>query len=248
MAQNNAPAAPRRYGPNGRLWNGKRPEEFNEGDVRAFLADTDALLHGKDDFTMATNTKTAAQAAPADMDTRAGQDAEAYLLFEAPIAELAGALKVDIDEAVRLRVEAAVGAAPMKLDVSVRPIEPRGKLIGIASVNFGGGLVVDDFKVFNGEKGLFVGAPSKPDNSTRSGYRRTARITDDKLQEALDSAAFDAYNAEVEKLQTRAAAVRSAPDKPRIREQLDKAAQEAAKDNAARPAPEKAGKAVRDDR
>lgn len=198
---------------------------------------------------MATNTnvKTATQTTPVDMDTRAGQDAEAYLLFEAPIAELAGALKVDIDEAVRLRVEAALGAAPMKVEVNVRPIEPMGKMIGIASVNFGGGLVVDDFKVFNGEKGLFVGAPSKPDNSTRSGYRRTARIIDDKLQEALDSAAYDSYNAEVAKLQARAAAVRSTPDKPRIKEQLEKAGQEAARDNAARPAPAK-DKAARDDR
>jgi len=50
----------------------------------------------------------------------------------------------------------------------------------------------------------------------------------------------------VEKLQARAAAV-SAPEKPRIREQLDKAAQEAAKDNAARPAQTKE-KAARDDR
>jgi len=60
-------------------------------------------------------------------------------------------------------------------------------------------------------------------------------------------AARDAYVAEVQKLQARAAAV-IAPEKPRIREQLDKAGQEAAKDNAARPAPEKAGKAARDDR
>jgi len=188
---------------------------------------------------MATNTKTKTAAnTPADLETRAGQDAEAYLLFEAPIAELAESHGVSVDEAVKMRVSAAV-------EVNVRPIEPRGKLIGVASVNFGG-VVVDDFKVFNGEKGLFVGAPSKPDNSTRSGYRRTARITDNRVQEALDNAAFDAYNAEVEKLQTRAAAV-SAPEKPRIREQLDKAGQEAAKDNAARTAPEK-GKAARDDR
>jgi len=195
---------------------------------------------------MATNTKTKTAAnTPADLETRAGQDAEACLLFEAPIAELAESHGVSVDEAVKMRVSAAVEAAPLKVEVNVRPIEPRGKLIGVASVNFGG-VVVDDFKVFNGEKGLFVGAPSKPDNSTRSGYRRTARITDNRVQEALDNAAFDAYNAEVEKLQTRAAAV-SAPEKPRIREQLDKAGQEAAKDNAARTAPEK-GKAARDDR
>ena len=171
---------------------------------------------------MATNTKTAVQADPVDMETRAGQDAEAYLLFEAPIAELAEARGVSIDDAVKLRVAAAVEAAPMKVEVNVKPIEPRGKMIGVADVRFGGGVVVEDFKLFNGENGLFVGAPSKPDNSTRSGYRRTARITDNRIQAALDNAAFDAYNAAVEKLQARAAAV-SAPEKPRIREQLDKA-------------------------
>ena len=195
---------------------------------------------------MANNTKTAKEAAPVDMETRAGQDAEAYLLFEAPIAELAEARSVSVDDAVKLRVEAAVEAAPLKVEVNVRPIEPRGKLIGNADVRFGGGLVVEDFKLFNGENGLFVGPPSKPDNTARSGYRRTARITDDRVQAALDNAAFEGYNAAVEKLQARAAAV-SAPEKPRIREQLDKAAQEAAKDNAARPAQTKE-KAARDDR
>jgi len=195
---------------------------------------------------MANNTKTAKEAAPVDMETRAGQDAEAYLLFEAPIAELAEARSVSVDDAVKLRVEAAVEAAPLKVEVNVRPIEPRGKLIGNADVRFGGGLVVEDFKLFNGENGLFVGPPRKPDNTARSGYRRTARITDDRVQAALDNAAFEGYNAAVEKLQARAAAV-SAPEKPRIREQLDKAAQEAAKDNAARPAQTKE-KAARDDR
>ena len=195
---------------------------------------------------MANNTKTVKEAAPVDMETRAGQDAEAYLLFEAPIAELAEARKISIDDAVKLRVDAAVEAATLKVEVNVRPIEPRGKLIGNADVRFGGGLVVEDFKLFNGENGLFVGPPSKPDNTARSGYRRTARITDDRVQAALDNAAFEGYNAAVEKLQARAAAV-SAPEKPRIREQLDKAAQEAAKDNAARPAQTKE-KAARDDR
>ena len=164
---------------------------------------------------MATDTRTAT--APADMDTRAGQDA------------------------------AAVEAAPIKLEVTVRPIEPRGKLIGFASVNFGGAITVHDFRVFNGENGLFVGVPSVKDASSRSGYRDTARLIGDDIKNQLNMAARDTYIAEVQKLQARAAAV-IAPEKPRIREQLDKAGQEAAKDNAARPAPEKAGKAARDDR
>ena len=165
---------------------------------------------------MATNIKTAVQDAPADMDTRVGQET------------------------------AVMEAAPIKLEVTVRPIEPRGKLIGFASVNFGGAITVHDFRVFNGENGLFVGVPSVKDSTSRSGYRDTARLIGDDIKNQLNMAARDAYVAEVEKLQARAAAV-IAPEKPRIREQLDKAAQEAAKDNAARPAQTKE-KAARDDR
>ena len=88
-------------------------------------------------------------------------------------------MKVDIDEAVRLRVEAALGAAPIKLEATVRPIEPRGKMIGFASINFGGAITLHDFRIFNGEKGLFVTPPSVKDSTTRSGYRDTARLMGD---------------------------------------------------------------------
>jgi len=230
---------PRRYAPDGRpLIYGKLPEDLTENEMRQFLADTKNQLNRKDFLTMATkatNTKTATQTAPADMDTRAEQDAEAYLLFDAPIAELAESLKVDIDEAVRLRVEAALGAAPIKLEATVRPIEPRGKMIGFASINFGGAITLHDFRIFNGEKGLFVTPPSVKDSTTRSGYRDTARLMGDDIKNQLNVVVRDAYVAEVEKLQARAAAVLNTPDKPRIKDQLEKAGQEAARDNAARP-------------
>ena|GEM_PF-5384419 len=121
-------------------------------------------------------------------------------------------------------------AAPPEV-VNVRPIEPRGKLIGMADVRIGG-LVVEGFKVFNGDKGLWVGPPSVPDNSTRSGYRRTARITDEKLQAVIDGKALEGYNAAVEKLVARAAAVRTVPEKPSIREGLREGAEQAARETA----------------
>ena len=192
---------------------------------------------------MADNMK-----APADPEAQAGRDAEAYLLFEAPIAEHAEARGVSIDEAVKERVAAAVEAAPMKIEVAVRPIEPKGKLIGFASARFGGSLVVEDFKIFDGEKGLFVGMPSKADPGSRTGYHNTTRITDRALQEQLNEAAADGYSVEVEKLQARAAAVRAAPEKkPPIKEQMAKAAQEAQKGNVEHKAPPK-GKEARDAR
>lgn len=185
-------------------------------------------------------TQTAAPDAPV-MD-EAAQEEMRRLLLEAPIAELAENQGISIDEAVALRVEQAIANAPRPVEVTVRPIEPQGKLIGFASVNFGG-VVVDDFKVVNGKNGVFLGAPSKPDAYARSGYRSTARVTDRALQERLDKAAAEGYSVAVEKLIARAEAVRPAP----IREQMEKAAQAAAKENAARTAPAK-GKEARDDR
>ena len=187
---------------------------------------------------MAKTQEAAGRGAPAvDM----AQEDFRRLLFEAPIAELAENQGISIDEAVRLRVEQAVAEATTP-QVTVRPIEPQGKLIGFASVNIGG-VVMDDFKVVDGKNGVFLGAPSKPDPTSRTGYRTTARVTNRDLQAQLDRAAAQGYNQAVEKLLARAEAVRPAS----IREQMAQAAKEAGKENAARPAPTK-GKEARDDR
>ncbi len=181
---------------------------------------------------MAKTQEAAGRGAPAvDM----AQEDFRRLLFEAPIAELAENQGISIDEAVKLRVEQAVAEATAP-QVTVRPIEPQGKLIGFASVNFGG-VVVD------GKNGVFLGAPSKPDPTSRTGYRSTARVTNRDLQAQLDRAAAQGYNRAVEKLLARAEAVRPAS----IREQMAQAAKEAGKENAARPAPAK-GKEARNDR
>ena len=56
-------------------------------------------------------------------------------LFDAPIAELAEVKGVTVDEAVKLRTDAILQEAAVPIEVTVRPIEPQGKLIGFASVN-----------------------------------------------------------------------------------------------------------------
>ena len=132
------------------------------------------------------NMQTAAQGAPV-MDEAAMAEMR-RLIFEAPIQELADAQGISIDEAVQLRVEKNLEAAEVPIEVSVRPIEPQGKLIGFASVNIGG-IVIDDFKVVNGKNGIFLGEPSKPDPTPRTGYRSTARVTNRALQERLSAAA-----------------------------------------------------------
>ena len=141
------------------------------------------------------------------------------LLFDAPIAELAESQGISIDEAVALRVEKSIEAAPVPVEVSVRPIEPQGKLLGFASVKIGG-VVIDDFKVVDGRNGMFLSPPSKEAPGTRSGYRSTARVLDRGLQERLDALTADAYAQAVEKLVARAQALRPTP----IREQLAEAA------------------------
>lgn len=243
-----------------RTWGGKLPEEFGQRDMLAFMADTDLLLQG----TVSKETLAAINAAGYDYEggavmPRPGKEdedlskdiiltpeqiaaEERRWLFEAPIAELAEVKGVTIDEAVKMRTDAVLQEAAIPIEVSVRPIEPQGKLIGFASVNFGG-VVVDDFKVVNGQNGIFLGAPSKPDPTSRSGYRSTVRITDRATQERLNAAGVEAYHTAVEKLIARAEAVRPAP----IREQMDKAGKEAAQKNAARSAPAK-GKEGRDAR
>ena len=163
-------------------------------------------------------------------------------LFDAPIVELAEVKGVSIDEAVKMRTDAVLQEAVVPITVSVRPIEPQGKLIGFASVNFGG-VVIDDFKVVDGKNGIFLGAPSKPDPASRTGYRATVRIPDRATQERINAAGVKAYHAAVEQLVARAQAVRPAP----IKEQMAEAAKQAGKENAARPAPAKA-KEARNDR
>lgn len=189
---------------------------------------------------MAKTGTAAAQAGPA-MDEAALSEMR-RLIFEAPIAELAKSQGISIDEAVKLRVEKNLEAVEVPIEVSVRPIEPQGKLIGFASVNIGG-VVIDDFKVVNGKNGIFLSEPSKPDPTTRSGFRSTAQVMDRGLQDRLSAAAAEGYAVAVEKLIARAEALRPKP----IREQMADAARGAAKENAARPAPAK-GKEARDDR
>ena len=134
-------------------------------------------------------------------------------------------------------------ASPFKLDVTVRPIEPKGNIVAFASLKINDCFVIDDFKVLQNSKdnSLFVGMPSKPDKNSTTGYRDTARPITKEFRAELTGAVVAAYHAQVEKLQARAAAV-AAPEKQSIPEQLAEGAKQAAKDNAARPAPAK-GKA-----
>ena len=63
-------------------------------------------------------------------------------------------------------------AAPLKLDVSVRVIEPVKNLMGFASVKFNDCFVVENLKIVQGSKGYHSKAiqPSIPKHSKSLGY------------------------------------------------------------------------------
>ena len=121
-------------------------------------------------------------------------------------------------------------AAPLKLDVSVRVIEPVKNLMGFASVKFNDCFVVENLKIVQGSKGLFVGMPSQPDG--KGGYRDMA-VTKE-FREQLNTAVLQAYEVKLEQMAERGSAGRAS-----ISEQLKagKAAAEQAK--AERPPKEK---------
>jgi len=189
---------------------------------------------------------------------------EQEFIKTAPIAEVAKYLGGDLDLAVQLRVDAAVSdtydkiAARRgviaedlyskwaseqglgKMDITVRPIEPQGNLYGFASVTVQG-IKIDDFKIVENKDGeLFVGMPSKPDKTSKTGYRNTVHI-EQGYKANFDDTVIRNYYAAAEQAKTRAANMKTAPDKPRMAEQMEKAGKEAERHNAALPPKEKSG-------
>ena len=92
-------------------------------------------------------------------------------------------------------------AAPIKLDVSVRVIEPVKNLMGFASVKFNNCFVVENLKIVQGSKGLFLGMPSQPDG--KGGYRDMAYPVTKEFREQLNTAVLQAYEAKLEQMAER---------------------------------------------
>lgn len=127
------------------------------------------------------------------------------------------------------------------LKVDVRLLNnPQGKLIGLATVEYHG-FYMDNFKVFNGENGLFLGEPTMRD-ARSNGFVKTIRVKGDELRDALNQKALVGYNAAVEKLISRAAEVKNMEVKPSMQKQMADGAKQAADYNATRPARVKSSK------
>ena len=102
--------------------------------------------------------------------------------------------------------ETKAAYAPLKLDVSVRVIEPVKNLMGFASVKFNDCFVVENLKIIQGSKGFFVGMPSAPDG--KGGYRETAKPITKEFREELNAAVLEAYEAKLEQMVERGSAGR----------------------------------------
>jgi DNA-binding cell septation regulator SpoVG len=93
-------------------------------------------------------------------------------------------------------------------------------------------------KILQTGKGLYVGMPSKPDKSSKTGYRDTAKPITGEFRKQLHGAILTAYSAEIGRLQ----AVAAAQERPSIKDQLEAGAKEAAKEKTARSPKEKPAK------
>lgn len=77
------------------------------------------------------------------------------------------------------------------------PEEQRGKILASASVTFDGVLVVRDFKILEGEDGLWVGFPSrKAPEGARRPYIDIAFSLDKEFREKLQARVLAQYEAQ----------------------------------------------------
>ncbi len=204
---------PRRYkqGADGQphpAFYGKLPEEFSKADTMRFMVETDLKLSG---------------CVSADTLAALGRKAMTGRRNLVPAGK---------EETMQEKVANTTPAAPLKLDVSVRVIEPVKNLMGFACVKFNDCFVVENLKIVQGSKGLFLGMPSQPDG--KGGYRDMAYPVTKEFREQLNTAVLQAYEAKLEQMAERGSVGRAS-----ISDQLKagKAAAEQAK--AERPPKEK---------
>ncbi|MFR1463908.1 MAG: septation protein SpoVG family protein [Blautia wexlerae] len=126
---------PRRYkqGADGQphpTFYGKLPEEFSKADTMRFMVETDLKLSGC-----------------VSADTLAALRAEGYDYKDGNL------VPAGKEETMQEKVANTTPAAPLKLDVSVRVIEPVKNLMGFASVKFNDCFVVENLKIVQGRQG-----------------------------------------------------------------------------------------------
>ena len=115
--------------------------------------------------------------------------------------------------------------APLKLDVTVRPIAPMENLLGFANVTIGDSFVVEGFRICSGEKGLYVNMPSAQDKNGT--WRDTFKPITADARRQLTGAIIEGYSAAIERLQATLDASRGAAERPSVSEALKENAEKA---------------------
>ena len=87
---------------------------------------------------------------------------------------------------------------PLHFEVAVRPVSPTGNLVGFADVKINGAFLIRGFKVLIGDKGMFVGAPSRKEDNGE--YRDVAFPLTAEAREQLHEAIIDGYNTAINKM------------------------------------------------
>ena len=105
-------------------------------------------------------------------------------------------------------------AAPLKLDVRVRPIAPMGNLLAYANVTIGDCFKVDGFRICSSEKGLYVNMPSTQDG--KGGWRDVCWPVTAEFRKQLCEALIEGYGQAIENLQATLAATKGAAEKPSL--------------------------------
>jgi stage V sporulation protein G len=134
-------------------------------------------------------------------------------------------------------------AAPLKLDVSVRTIEPKNNLLAFASVTINDSFKAHGFKILSGDNGLYVNMPSAKTNKTDEKgdpiFQDTFHPISSDARQQIVNAVLDGYDAAIAKAQVvvkTAENMRRAPMKKSFAEQLREGAGTVAQRVAA-PAP-----------
>ncbi len=105
---------------------------------------------------------------------------------------------------------------------------PQGNVVANANVSIDGLVAIRNIQILSGENGLFVRMPREKDGAGQ--YKDVAYPIMKGLRARINEAVMDNLVAQLD---------RTEPEKPPIGEQLAKAAKEAARANAARPAPDR---------
>ncbi len=116
-----------------------------------------------------------------------------------------------MNEAMTQGSGVAAPAVPC-VSVKVYPVKEAGKLLAFASANLGGVFAVNNIRIYNSEKGLFVSMPSTKGKD--GNYHNICCPTTREMRDALHGAVLGEYQKAVER--------------PSVRDALQNAAKEAA--------------------